>query len=111
MIFPSYLKEINKFPLLSHEEEYSLADDWIKNKCLKAAHKLVNAHLRLVVKISMKFRGYGLPLSELISEGNIGLIQSLNRFDPKRGFPAFNICDVVDKSFDSRIYSSFVVFS
>ena len=82
----SYLKEINKFPLLSHEEEYSLADDWIKNKCLKAAHKLVNAHLRLVVKISMKFRGYGLPLSELISEGNIGLIQSLNRFDPKRGF-------------------------
>ena len=82
----SYLREINKFPLLSHEEEYSLADDWIKNKSLKAAHKLVNAHLRLVVKISMKFRGYGLPLSELISEGNIGLIQSLNRFDPKRGF-------------------------
>ena len=82
----SYLKEINKFPLLSHEEEYSLADDWIKNKCLKAAHRLVNAHLRLVVKISMKFRGYGLPLGELISEGNIGLIQSLNRFDPKRGF-------------------------
>ena len=80
----SYLREINKFPLLSHEEEYSLADDWIKNKSLKAAHKLVNAHLRLVVKISMKFRGYGLPLSELISEGNIGLIQSLNRFDPKR---------------------------
>jgi len=82
----SYLKEINKFPLLSHEEEYSLADTWIKKKCLDAAHKLVNAHLRLVVKISMKFRGYGLPLGELISEGNIGLIQSLNRFDPKKGF-------------------------
>ncbi len=82
----SYLREINKFPLLSHEEEYNLADEWIKKNCLNAAHKLVNAHLRLVVKISMKFRGYGLPLSELISEGNIGLIQSLKRFDPKKGF-------------------------
>ena len=82
----SYLREINKFPLLSHEEEYSLADTWIKDNCLNAAHKLINAHLRLVVKISMKFRGYGLPLGELISEGNIGLIQSLNRFDPKINF-------------------------
>ena len=82
----SYLKEINKFPLLAHDEEIELASTWIKDKCFNSAHKLINAHLRLVVKISMKFRGYGLPLSELISEGNIGLIQSLNRFDPKKGF-------------------------
>ena len=63
-----------------------LANKWIESNCFEAAHKLMNAHLRLVVKISMKFRGYGLPLNELISEGNIGLIQSLNRFDPKKGF-------------------------
>ena len=81
-----YLKKIRKFPLLSHEEEESLANQWIKKNCIKAAHQLINAHLRLVVKISMKFRGYGLPLGELISEGNIGLIQSLNRFDPSKGF-------------------------
>ncbi len=82
----SYLKEINKFPFLSHDDEYKLASKWIKNKCYDSAHQLVNAHLRLVVKVSTKFRGYGLPLSELISEGNIGLMQSLNRFDPKKGF-------------------------
>ena len=81
-----YLRKIRKFPLLSHEEEESLANQWIKKNCIKAAHQLINAHLRLVVKISMKFRGYGLPLGELISEGNIGLIQSLNRFDPSKGF-------------------------
>ncbi len=82
----SYLKGINKFPLLTHKEEIELANNWIKRKCFKSAHKLTNSHLRLVVKICMKFRGYGLPLAELISEGNIGLIQSLNRFDPKKGF-------------------------
>ena len=82
----SYLREINKFPFLSHDNEYKLARKWIKKKCYDSAHQLVNAHLRLVVKVSMKFRGYGLPLSELISEGNIGLLQSLNRFDPKKGF-------------------------
>lgn len=81
-----YLKQIRKYPLLSHEEEENLANKWIKNNCFEAAHKLINSHLRLVVKISMKFRGYGLPLNELISEGNIGLIQSLNRFDPSKGF-------------------------
>ena len=82
----TYLREINKYPLLTHKEELSLARKWVKKKCLDAAHKLINAHLRLVVKISMKFRGYGLPLGELIGEGNIGLIQSLNRFDPSKGF-------------------------
>ena len=81
-----YFSQIRKFPLLSKDEESSLADDWIKNKSLKAAHKLINSHLRLVVKIAMKFRGYGLPLGELISEGNVGMIQSLKRFDPSKGF-------------------------
>jgi RNA polymerase sigma-32 factor len=82
----SYLKLIGKYPFLTHEDEINLANQWINKNCYKSAHKLINAHLRLVVKISMKFRGYGLPLGELISEGNIGLIQSLNRFDPKKGF-------------------------
>ena len=81
-----YLRKIKKFPLLSHEDEENLANEWINENSYEAAHKLINAHLRLVVKISMKFRGYGLPLNELISEGNIGLIQSLNRFDPSKGF-------------------------
>ncbi len=82
----SYLKLIGKYPFLTHEDEINLANQWIDKSCYKSAHALINAHLRLVVKISMKFRGYGLPLGELISEGNIGLIQSLNRFDPKKGF-------------------------
>ena len=81
-----YFSQIRKFPLLTKDEESKLADEWIKNKCLKAAHKLINSHLRLVVKIAMKFRGYGLPLGELISEGNVGMIQSLKRFDPTKGF-------------------------
>ncbi len=81
-----YLRKIKKFPLLTHEDEENLANEWISKSSYEAAHKLINAHLRLVVKISMKFRGYGLPLNELISEGNIGLIQSLNRFDPSKGF-------------------------
>ena len=67
-----YLRKIKKFPLLSHEDEENLANEWISKNSYEAAHKLINAHLRLVVKISMKFRGYGLPLNELISEGNIG---------------------------------------
>ncbi len=81
-----YLREIQKYPILSHEEEIRLSTEWINNRTDSAAHKLVNSHLRLVVKIAMKYRGYGLQLSELISEGNLGLIQSLERFDPKKGF-------------------------
>ena len=81
-----YLREIQKYPILSHEEEIKLSTDWINNKTDSSAHKLINSHLRLVVKIAMKYRGYGLQLSELISEGNLGLIQSLDRFDPKKGF-------------------------
>ena len=81
-----YLAQIKKFPMLDAEEEYMLAKNWKDRGNLKSAHKLVTSHLRLVAKIAMGYRGYGLPVSELISEGNIGLIQSLNRFDPKRGF-------------------------
>ena len=82
----AYLREIQKFPILSHDDEIRLANDWCKNKSNKAAHQLINSHLRLVVKLAMKYRGYGLQLSELISEGNLGLIQSLDRFDPSKGF-------------------------
>ena len=82
----AYIRKIQKFPILSHEDESRLATEWIKNRSNKAAHALINSHLRLVVKIAMKFRGYGLQLSELVSEGNLGLIQSLERFDPKKGF-------------------------
>ncbi|MEE2695114.1 MAG: RNA polymerase factor sigma-32 [Pseudomonadota bacterium] len=82
----TYLKKIQKFPVLSRKEEVRLALEWNKKKSQKAAHKLINSHLRLVVKIAMKYRGYGFQLCELISEGNIGLIKSLNRFDIKKGF-------------------------
>ena len=81
-----FLRDIRKFPMLTAEEENKLAVDWVKNKNSKSAHKLVNSHLRLVVKIAMGFRGYGLPLNELIAEGNVGMIQSLERFDPEKGF-------------------------
>ena len=81
-----YFAQIRKFPLLTKEEEAQLAEEWVNNQSLSAAHKLINAHLRLVVKLAMKFRGYGLPLNELISEGNVGMIQSLKRFDPSKGF-------------------------
>lgn len=81
-----FLRDIRKFPLLTYKEENELANDWVENRNFKAAHKLVNSHLRLVVKIAMGFRGYGLPLNELIAEGNVGMIQSLERFDPSKGF-------------------------
>ncbi len=81
-----FLRDIRKFPLLTQKEESELAHDWVENRNFKAAHKLVNSHLRLVVKIAMGFRGYGLPLNELIAEGNVGMIQSLERFDPSKGF-------------------------
>ncbi len=81
-----FLSEIRKFPILSSDEEMSLANKWVKSRDTNAAHKLVNSHLRLVVKIAMGFRGYGIPLNELISEGNVGMIQSLERYDPTKGF-------------------------
>ena len=81
-----YLEQIKKFPMLAAEEEYMLAKSWKDRGNLKAAHKLVTSHLRLVAKIAMGYRGYGLPVNELISEGNIGLMQAVKKFDPERGF-------------------------
>ena len=81
-----YLAQIKKFPMLDKEEEYMLAKNWRDRGNLKAAHKLVTSHLRLVAKIAMGYRGYGLPVNELISEGNIGLMQAVKKFDPDRGF-------------------------
>ena len=81
-----YLAQIKKFPMLSSEEEYMLAKSWRDRGDLKSAQKLVTSHLRLVAKIAMGYRGYGLPVSELVSEGNIGLMQAVKKFDPKRGF-------------------------
>ena len=81
-----YLEQIKKFPMLDAEEEYMLAKNWKDRGNLKSAHKLVTSHLRLVAKIAMGYRGYGLPVSELISEGNIGLMQAVKKFDPDKGF-------------------------
>ena len=84
-VYP-YLKKINQFPILTDEEEKRLAIDWLKNGDTKAAQKLVTSHLRLVAKIAMGYKGYGLPLFDLISEGNLGLIQAIRKFDPEKGF-------------------------
>src|SRR5476651_914712 len=81
-----YLQEIRKFPMLTPEEELSLAHQWRDSQNMEAAHKLVTSHLRLVAKIAMGYRGYGLPVGELISEGNVGMMQAVKRFDPDRGF-------------------------
>jgi RNA polymerase sigma-32 factor len=81
-----YLQEIRHFPLLEYQEELSLSRKWRDSSCKNASHRLVTSHLRLVVKIAMGYRGYGLPLGELISEGNVGMMQAVNRFDPEKGF-------------------------
>ena len=81
-----YLQEIRKFPMLAPEEEYMLAKSLREHGDVEAAHKLVTSHLRLVAKIAMGYRGYGLPLTDLISEGNVGMMQAVKRFDPERGF-------------------------
>lgn len=82
----TYLNAIKKFPLLKPEEEYRLATLWRDHGEREAAHKLVTSHLRLVAKIAMKYRGYGLPMADLISEGNIGLMKAVRKFEPERGF-------------------------
>ena len=81
-----YLSDIRKFPLLEPQEEFMLAKAWREHGDSKAAHRLVTSHLRLVAKIAMGYRGYGLPVAELISEGNVGMMQAVKRFDPDRGF-------------------------
>ena len=82
----NYLAQIKKFPMLSAEEEYMLAKSWRNRGDLKSAQKLVTSHLRLVAKMAMGYRGYGLPVSELVSEGNIGLMKAVKKFDPEKGF-------------------------
>ena len=82
----SYLTQIKKFPILSSEEEYMLAKNWRNRGDLKSAQKLITSHLRLVAKIAMGYRGYGLPVSEMVSEGNIGLMQAVKKFEPEKGF-------------------------
>ena len=81
-----YLQEIRKYPLLEPEYERELAMKWTKKKCIRSAHIMVTSHLRLVAKIAMGYKGYGLPINELISEGNIGMLESIKRFDYKKGF-------------------------
>jgi len=82
----AYLDQIKKFPMLAAEEEYMLAKNWKENGNVKAAEKLVTSHLRLVAKIAMGYRGYGLPVNEMISEGNIGLMHAVKKFEPEKGF-------------------------
>ncbi|MFO1015005.1 MAG: RNA polymerase sigma factor RpoH [Caulobacteraceae bacterium] len=81
-----YLTEIRKFPMLARDEEFMLAKRWSEHQDPQAAHKLVTSHLRLVAKIAMGYRGYGLPIGEVISEGNVGLMQAVKKFEPERGF-------------------------
>jgi RNA polymerase sigma-32 factor len=84
--FTHYLEEIRRFPMLERQEEYMLAKRWREHGDRGAAHKLVTSHLRLVTKIAKDYRGYGLPISEAISEGNVGLMQAVERFEPEKGF-------------------------
>ena len=81
-----YLDEIRKFPMLQPDQEYMLAKRWREHDDRDAAHKLVTSHLRLVAKIAMGYRGYGLPIGEVVSEGNVGLMQAVKRFEPEKGF-------------------------
>ena len=84
--FEAYLSKIRKFPMLDAAEEYVLAKNWREKGDKDSAHKLVTSHLRLVAKVAMGYRGYGLPVNELVSEGNIGLMQAVKKFDPEKGF-------------------------
>lgn len=81
-----YLQNIKQFPILSQEEEYNLAKEYVRTRDAKISYRLVTSHLRLVVKVVSKFRGYGLPVAEMISEGNIGLLYAVDKFDPDKGF-------------------------
>ncbi len=82
----AYLSEIRKFPMLEHQQEYMLAKAWVEREDRDSAHQLVTSHLRLAAKIAMGYRGYGLPISEVVSEANVGLMQAVKRFDPEKGF-------------------------
>ena len=91
-----YLWEIRRIPMMEPHEEYVLAKRWREHGDHQAAHKLVNSHLRLVAKIARGYRGYGLPISDVISEGNVGLMRAIQRFEPEKGLPARDLRRVVD---------------
>ena len=104
-----YLQEIRQFPMLEPQEEYMLAKRWREHGDRDAAHKLVTSHLRLVAKIAMGYRGYGLPISELISEGNVGMMQAVKRFEPEQRLPPRHLRHVVDQGRDPGIHPALVV--
>ncbi len=104
-----YLSEIRKFPMLEPQQEYMFAKRWREHDDRDAAHHLVTSHLRLVAKIAMGYRGYGLPISEVVSEGNVGLMQAVKRFEPEKGFRTRYLRHVVDQGVNSRVHSAFVV--
>ena len=104
-----YLEEIRRFPMLEPQEEYMLAKRWREHGDRDAAHKLVTSHLRLVAKIAMGYRGYGLPIAEVNSEGNVGLMQAVKRFRAREGLPAGDLRHVVDQGRDLGIHPAFLV--
>ena len=104
-----YLEEIRRFPMLEPHEEYMLAKRWREHGDRDAAHRLVTSHLRLVAKIAMGYRGYGLPISEVISEGNVGLMQAIKRFEPDKGFRLATYAHMVDQGGDPGIHPALVV--
>ena len=104
-----YFEEIRRFPMLEPREEFMLAKRWREHGDRDAAHKLVTSHLRLVARIAMGYRGYGLPISEVISEGNVGLMQAVKRFDPRQRLPARDLRHVVDQGSDPRIHHTLLV--
>ncbi len=106
---PRYLDEIRKFPMLQPQEEYMLAKRWREHGDSKAAHKLVTSHLRLVAKIAMGYRGYGLPIGEVVSEGNVGLMQAVKRFEPDKGFRLATYAMWWIQRLDPGIHPAFVV--
>ncbi len=104
-----YLEEIRRFPMLEPQEEYMLAKSWREHGDRDAAHKLVTSHLRLVAKIAMGYRGYGLPISEVVSEGNVGLMQAVKRFEPDKGFRLATYAMWWIKAVDPGIHPALVV--
>ena len=104
-----YLDQIRAFPMLEPGEEYMLAKAWKDKGDVAAAHKLVTSHLRLVAKIAMGYRGYGLPVADLISEGNLGMMHAVKKFEPEKGFRLGHLCHVVDQSRHSGIYFAVLV--
>ena len=103
-----YLEELRRLPIVEPQEGYLLAKRWREHGDREAAHRLVISHLRLVVKIAMGYRGYGLPISEVISEGNVGLFQAVKRFEPDKGFRLATDA-VVDQGFDPGIHFALLV--